>query len=73
MIHGTLGETSKQIDYTLDSFKGPVKVLRRDQFYLGAEACQREKKKLPGREDILGSVLTQAQSCGSMQEQWRLL
>lgn len=45
MIHGTLGETSKQTDYTLDSFKGPVKVLRRDQFYLGAEACQGKKKK----------------------------
>lgn len=54
MIHGTLGETSKQIDYTLDSFKGPVKVLRRDQFYLGAEACQREKKSFLEEKTFLG-------------------
>lgn len=45
MIHGTLGETPKQTDYTLDSFKGPVKALRRDQFCLGAEAPQGQKKK----------------------------
>lgn len=57
MIHGTLGETPKQIDYTLDSFKGPVKVLRRDQFCLGAEACQGGKKSFLEEKTFLGVSL----------------
>lgn len=57
MIHGTLGETPKQTDSTPDSFKAPVKVLKRDQFCLGAEACQGEKKSFLEDKTFLGVSL----------------